>query len=72
METTDKEACLILVDLLVKKGVRRAVLSPGSRNAPLLVAFARTREIEHYVMVMRGALLLWLWECASKQVNRLL
>ncbi|MCU6767917.1 2-succinyl-5-enolpyruvyl-6-hydroxy-3-cyclohexene-1-carboxylic-acid synthase [Barnesiella propionica] len=51
METTDKEACLILVDLLVKKGVRRAVLSPGSRNAPLLVAFARTREIEHYVMV---------------------
>ncbi len=51
METTNKEACCILVELLCSHGVRKAVVSPGSRNAPLLVALARCKEIEKYVVV---------------------
>lgn len=51
MKTTDKQGCNALVEILVKQGVRRAVLSPGSRNAPLLMAFSRTPEIDSYVVV---------------------
>ena len=51
METTDKEVCNILADVVIAHGVRRAVLSPGSRNAPLLVALARREEIDKYVIV---------------------
>ncbi|MCH5328924.1 MAG: 2-succinyl-5-enolpyruvyl-6-hydroxy-3-cyclohexene-1-carboxylic-acid synthase [Coprobacter sp.] len=49
MQTTDKVGCNILVELLARKGVRRVVLSPGSRNAPLIVAFVREPRIEHFV-----------------------
>lgn len=51
MNTTDHATCRRLVSLLARKGVRRVVLSPGSRNAPLLVAFAREQAIRHYVVV---------------------
>ena len=33
-------------ELLVKKGVNHAIISPGSRNAPLTIAFARHPAIE--------------------------
>lgn len=45
METTNHEMCRALAELSVVHGVRYAVLSPGSRNAPLLVAFAREKAI---------------------------
>ena len=32
--------CSVLVETLVRLGVRRAVISPGSRSAPLTFAFA--------------------------------
>ena len=51
METTDKEVCNILVDVMSAHGVRHVVLSPGSRNAPLLVAFARRDDIRKFVIV---------------------
>lgn len=51
MKTTDQDVCRMLAELLVAQGVRHAVLSPGSRNAPLLVAFAREAAITHYVVV---------------------
>ena len=51
MESTDKEVCNILVDVAVAHGVRRVVISPGSRNAPLIVALARRAEIGKYVIV---------------------
>lgn len=38
----DKLGCLVLADLLESYGVRRIVVSPGSRNAPLIVALARS------------------------------
>lgn len=49
--TTDKEGVKILIELLVRKGIRQAVLSPGSRNAPLLLAFAREKRIRHWVVL---------------------
>lgn len=51
METTNNEICRALAELSVAHGVRHAVLSPGSRNAPLLVAFARETAISHYVVI---------------------
>lgn len=51
MENTSYTVCRQLVALCVSHGVRRVVLSPGSRNAPLLVAFAREKSIEHHVVV---------------------
>ncbi len=50
MKTTDKLGCNLLVELLKRHGVRRVVLSPGSRNAPLLMAFSRS-NIQEYVVV---------------------
>ena len=49
--TTNKEACNILVDVLVQHGVKHVVISPGSRNAPLIVAFTRTEGIDAQVIV---------------------
>lgn len=51
MKTTEKQGCNALVEILVKQGVKRAVLSPGSRNAPVLMAFSRCEAIESYVVV---------------------
>lgn len=51
MKTTDKQGCNALVEILAKQGVKRAVLSPGSRNAPVLMAFSRSSAIETYVVV---------------------
>ncbi|WP_273388981.1 2-succinyl-5-enolpyruvyl-6-hydroxy-3-cyclohexene-1-carboxylic-acid synthase [Barnesiella viscericola] len=51
MKTTDKQGCNALVEILAKQGVKRVVLSPGSRNAPLLMAFSRSESIESYVVV---------------------
>lgn len=41
----------MLCRLLAEKGVQQAVLSPGSRNAPLLVAIAREPGIRHFVIL---------------------
>lgn len=46
MLTTDKYNCRLVAAALVRYGVRRTVVSPGSRNAPLIVALARRREIQ--------------------------
>lgn len=51
MKNTTHTLCRHLVALCVAHGVRRVILSPGSRNAPLLVAFARETRIEHRVVV---------------------
>lgn len=45
MLSTDKAACNILADLLSAHGIRDVVLSPGSRNAPLVVALSRRSEL---------------------------
>ncbi|MEG2227712.1 MAG: 2-succinyl-5-enolpyruvyl-6-hydroxy-3-cyclohexene-1-carboxylic-acid synthase [Odoribacter sp.] len=49
--TTDKTSVRILTEILIQKGIKHVVLSPGSRNAPLLVAFARESSLEHYIIL---------------------
>jgi len=51
MKYSNKESVHILIELLIKKGVRHVVLSPGSRNAPLLVSFTREKRIKHYMIL---------------------
>ena len=51
MVTTDKLNCNILVDLLIAHGVKLAIASPGSRNAPLLVALSRRCEIRTEMVI---------------------
>ena len=51
MLTTDKLSCNILADLLVAHGINRAVLSPGSRNAPLVIALTRRDSLQTSVII---------------------
>lgn len=51
METTDKISCNILVSLLKKHGINHVVISPGSRNAPIIVALARCNNINKIVVI---------------------
>lgn len=51
METTDKYSCQILVELLVAHGVKNVVMSPGSRNMPLMVAVSRCHDLRSTVVV---------------------
>ena len=48
---SDIESVRILISLLVQKGIKEVVLSPGSRNAPLLVSIAREKRLKHHVIV---------------------
>ncbi len=52
---TDKEYCRTLFDILLCKGVKDIVLSPGSRNAPLLIATACRPFNRHTVTDERTA-----------------
>ena len=38
--------CGVLVETLYRRGVRHAIIAPGSRSAPLVFAFARHPKIE--------------------------
>lgn len=51
MLNTSKKVARTLAQLLVEHGIREAVVSPGSRNAPLLVALERQPEINTKVVV---------------------
>ena len=46
MVTSDHFAAAELARLCAAKGVRHAVISPGSRNAPLVIAFSKRPEIQ--------------------------
>ncbi|MCC8070673.1 MAG: 2-succinyl-5-enolpyruvyl-6-hydroxy-3-cyclohexene-1-carboxylic-acid synthase [Bacteroidales bacterium] len=51
MESTDKRVCHELTAVLVANGVRRVFISPGSRNAPIIVAIARCKELQPTVVI---------------------
>lgn len=51
METTDKYSCQVLADLLVAHGVEHVVLSPGSRDLPLMLAVHRNPRLQSTVVV---------------------
>ena len=44
--TSNKKTISLLADIFVKKGLREIVLSPGSRNAPIIIAFTQHPDIE--------------------------
>lgn len=46
MLTTAKYSCRLIAAALVRYGVRRVVVSPGSRNAPLIMALTRTPQLQ--------------------------
>ena len=43
--TSDKKSVTLLADLFIKKGLTDIVISPGSRNAPIILAFTNRQEI---------------------------
>ena len=51
MNTTDKETCRQLIELLVAHGVCDVVLSPGSRNTPLIIAANRHEKLRTHVVI---------------------
>lgn len=51
MNIQEKKAKNQLASLLVRYGVRHAVLSPGSRNAPLLVALENSAELTTHIVI---------------------
>ncbi len=44
--TSDKKSAALLADLFVQYGLEDIIISPGSRNAPLIAAFAGKKEIK--------------------------
>lgn len=51
MSNRNTFACEILVDELARAGLKHVVLSPGSRNTPLVLAFAQHAHIRAYSLL---------------------
>jgi 2-succinyl-5-enolpyruvyl-6-hydroxy-3-cyclohexene-1-carboxylate synthase len=51
MQTTDKVICRELIDLLVNHGIKDVILSPGTRNAPLIMAVTRNEKLRSRVVI---------------------
>lgn len=66
METTDKTSCQILIDVIKAHGVKNIVVSPGSRNTPLIIAVARDKDFQKTIIVdERSAAFVALGMCAA-------
>jgi 2-succinyl-5-enolpyruvyl-6-hydroxy-3-cyclohexene-1-carboxylate synthase len=50
METTNLTHIAHLAEICVQRGIRNVVLSPGSRNAPLIIAFDEHPEIKTWLI----------------------
>ena len=50
MQTTSQTHIAHLVDLCAQAGITQVVLSPGSRNAPLIIAFDEHHSIKTYII----------------------
>ncbi len=49
--TTDKKPVALLADILIQKGLRFLVHSPGSRNAPIIIAFGQSEKVKIITVV---------------------
>ena len=49
--TSDKKNISLLADLFVKSGLNNIVISPGSRNAPIIISFANQPEINAFSII---------------------
>ncbi len=43
--TSDKKSIALLTEIFVKKGLKHIVISPGSRNAPIIISFANNPNV---------------------------
>lgn len=43
--TSDKKSIALLAEIFVKKGLKHIVISPGSRNAPIIISFANNPNV---------------------------
>lgn len=44
--TSDKKSAALLAEIFVKKGLKNIIISPGSRNAPIILSFAGHQQIQ--------------------------
>lgn len=44
--TSDKAGAALLADIFVKRGFEHIIISPGSRNAPLMISFAQNPRVK--------------------------
>lgn len=51
MVSTDKEHIVYLAKIAAAKGLKHIIISPGSRSAPLVIAFSRQEGIKTYTIV---------------------
>lgn len=51
MNSTNKQSCLTIINLLSQYGIEDVVLSPGSRNTPLIIAANRSKSLKTRVVV---------------------
>ena len=51
MKTTEKTACRIIIDVLTRSGVKDVVISPGSRNTPLILAADADESLRKHVVI---------------------
>ncbi|MBC8321158.1 MAG: 2-succinyl-5-enolpyruvyl-6-hydroxy-3-cyclohexene-1-carboxylic-acid synthase [Bacteroidetes bacterium] len=49
--TSDKKNISLLADIFIKSGLTNIVISPGSRNAPIILSFANRHEINAFSIV---------------------
>ena len=49
--TSDKVNAALTAELFARKGMKHIVISPGSRNAPLILAFAQHPDIEALTII---------------------
>jgi len=49
--TTDKKPVALLADILIQKGLGFLVHSPGSRNAPIIIAFGQSKKVKIFTVV---------------------
>lgn len=49
--TSDKKNISLLADIFIKSGLTDIVISPGSRNAPIILSFANRAEINAFSIV---------------------
>ena len=49
--TSDKKNISLLTDIFIKSGLSNIVISPGSRNAPIIISFANNKKINAFSIV---------------------
>jgi len=49
--TSDKKNISLLADIFIKSGLSNIIISPGSRNAPIIISFANRNEIHAFSIV---------------------